>query len=251
MNNFSKYCLIGSVFVLLLVVIILISNLEIKQRQAVSLCDNKKELIKIEKILDKKLNDIRFQINKNSAIKKHIQSIILKTDSSVGLELSYMYAEEIVEVSVRYKSVNPLLLTSVIYQESRFDKDIISHAGAQGLGQIMPETFNWICDKWNLVCYDSTVFDPIINIRMTAWYLEWLYRHPSICKKNEQLRLAYYNGGGRQAYRYSLYIKEQNNDSLSFAERNHLVRLSTETKKYVRDITKRTEEYTQQFNMES
>jgi soluble lytic murein transglycosylase len=193
--------------------------------------------------ISNQLNAIKLQMNKNAFEISFVQSIILKTDSTVGIETSYMYAEEIVRTSHRYKSITPTLLTAVIYQESRFNTFAVSPAGAQGLGQIYPETGIWILREWNIPYNDSLIFDPIINIRMTAWYMDWLYHYPNICKKDNELRLAYYNGGGRQAHRYKLYRQFKSGQMLSKIEQTYVNRLSPETKNYVEDVINRNKQY--------
>ena len=48
--------------------------------------------------------------------------------------------------------------------------------------------------------------------------------------------LAYYNGGGRQAWRYSLHEKSLRGVSLSEVEKQYKNRLAAETKNYVEKV---------------
>jgi soluble lytic murein transglycosylase len=188
------------------------------------------------------------EIHKDSKIKTFIQDIILKINSDIDSNESYILAEEIVRVSNKYDNVTPTLLTSIIYQESKFKNNSISHRGATGLGQIMPKTASWIYKKQNMTYHDSVVHNPITNIRMVAWYLNWLHTDSEMCKNNNKLVLAYYNGGIKQAYRYSLYVKNVNKEKLNKEEMVYLNLLSKETKNYVIEVLDREKEYSEKLN---
>jgi membrane-bound lytic murein transglycosylase F len=83
------------------------------------------------------------------------------------------------------------LLASLICQESRFNSDVKSWAGAYGLMQIMPETGK----NFGI---DITA-SPRNNIKAGARYIKWLHSifDPKISDENERLRfiLAAYNAG--------------------------------------------------------
>ena len=51
------------------------------------------------------------------------------------------------------RQLNPLLVTSLIRQESRFEPGIQSPVGATGLMQVMPETGKWVADQLDLKDY--------------------------------------------------------------------------------------------------
>ena len=55
--------------------------------------------------------------------------------------------QELVELYARANGVDSALVASVIMTESRFRKDALSHRGAVGLMQIMPETGAWIAQQ--------------------------------------------------------------------------------------------------------
>lgn len=84
------------------------------------------------------------------------------------------------------------LLASQMYQESRFEPDARSWAGAQGLLQIMPATARelGIADVW----------DPEQNVSGAVRYLDWLDRHfwreriPDTAERTKFI-LASYNAG--------------------------------------------------------
>jgi soluble lytic murein transglycosylase len=185
------------------------------------------------------ITNIKLRINKNALEIKAIKNIIDNVPQTIrerNSEEAFIIAEEIVNTANRYKNVSASLLTSIIYNESRFNRYAVSIDGAMGLGQLMPETTVWICKEWNIVYSDSIAFNPIFNIRATAWYYDWLYKHPKICRMDKERVLAYYNGGGKQAHRWSIYRKQLNGITLDELEKKYVNKLASETKKYVHDV---------------
>ncbi len=84
-----------------------------------------------------------------------------------------MYFEEIVYEAAEDYQFDPLLLFSLIRQESFFEGFIISSAGAKGLMQLMPATGKEVSDllKWPKNYQESDLYLPAINIRLGASYL--------------------------------------------------------------------------------
>ncbi len=83
------------------------------------------------------------------------------------------------------------LLASVIYQESRFDPEARSWAGAAGLMQLMPETAN----DFGV----TSITSPRDNIKGGVRYLQWLQTriNPKISNEQDRIKftLASYNVG--------------------------------------------------------
>jgi soluble lytic murein transglycosylase len=111
-------------------------------------------------------------------------------------QMSYWYAlypfpflEEIESWS-QERQLNPLLVTALIRQESRFMPGIVSSAGAKGLMQVMPDTGTWIAEKIKLKEFDLS--DPTDNIKLGTWYLD--YTHAEY-DGNSMLAVASYNAG--------------------------------------------------------
>jgi len=189
--------------------------------------------------IDDKVNRLILKINKRGLDVQGVKNIILKYCDHISVDTAYIYAEEIVSLANTYEVLTPSLLTAQIYQESKFFKDTVSKAGAEGLMQIMPETQAMICAEWSMTCTDKTAFNPIINMRMGAWYMDWLIKRIKLIENNRNGALAYYNGGGRQAFRYMLLEKSLKGVELDSLETHYMEALATETKNYVSKINRR------------
>ena len=84
------------------------------------------------------------------------------------------YREEILKWGATY-NLEPEWIASVIRNESRFQPDAVSPAGAIGLMQIMPETGAWVAQQLQLANYSTTLLEnPALNIAMGTWYLRYL-----------------------------------------------------------------------------
>ncbi len=64
------------------------------------------------------------------------------------------------------------LLMAMTWLESGWQDDVVSSAGAMGIGQIMPDTVTWMEDV--LIGVPLDPFDANDSIRMSARYLRWL-----------------------------------------------------------------------------
>lgn len=76
-------------------------------------------------------------------------------------------------------------------QESRFEPEIRSSAGAVGLMQVMPDTGTWVAEQAG---YDSEfqLIDPADNIQLGTWFLAYTHRE---YEGNSMLAIASYNAG--------------------------------------------------------
>jgi len=88
--------------------------------------------------------------------------------------------------------VDPLLIWAVMRQESRYDPEALSDAGARGLMQIMPSTQTWIAEQLGEDISPGDAFIPEASIRMGAWFLHFLTDY---FKGDLELAIAAYNGG--------------------------------------------------------
>ncbi|WP_009634129.1 transglycosylase SLT domain-containing protein [Synechocystis sp. PCC 7509] len=88
------------------------------------------------------------------------------------------------------RQINPLLVTALIRQESRFEPKIRSVAGAVGLMQVMPGTGEWIAEKIKLEEYNSEI--PKDNILLGTWFLNYTHEQYN---NNSLFAIASYNAG--------------------------------------------------------
>ena len=88
------------------------------------------------------------------------------------------------------RQINPMLVAGLIRQESRFEPEIRSSAGALGLMQVMPGTGQWIAQKTKQPNYSLT--NPEDNINFGTFYLDYTHRRYN---DNSMLAVASYNAG--------------------------------------------------------
>lgn len=88
------------------------------------------------------------------------------------------------------RQINPLLVTALIRQESRFEPKIRSVAGAVGLMQVMPGTADWIAEKIQLKQFNTKV--PKDNILLGTWFLNYTHEQYD---NNSLFAIASYNAG--------------------------------------------------------
>ena len=85
------------------------------------------------------------------------------------------FEEHVMRYSEKY-DVPPEIIFSVIKAESSFGPNQISPAGARGLMQIMPSTFEWLITKTGENQNpEADIFDPATNIKHGTFYLRYLY----------------------------------------------------------------------------
>jgi soluble lytic murein transglycosylase len=116
-----------------------------------------------------------------------------RTEPSWYARLWYpLHYDAIVRGHAKNYDLEPALLAAVIEQESKFNAEAKSSAGAIGLMQLQPTTAQGIAirtggSKFVL----SDLYNPEINVRYGAWYLH----HLMTKYRDERLALAAYNAG--------------------------------------------------------
>ncbi|HIQ07867.1 MAG TPA: lytic transglycosylase domain-containing protein, partial [Thiotrichaceae bacterium] len=112
-------------------------------------------------------------------------------DAAYLLEKSQPYLVEITAAAKKHK-VDPHLIRSVIAIESCYNKKAVSHAGAQGLMQLMPAT----AERFGV----DDSFDSKQNVFAGARYLRYLHLR---FKGDLSKILAGYNAGEGRVDRYN------------------------------------------------
>lgn len=96
---------------------------------------------------------------------------------------------ELVEENAKENGLEPALVYAVIRAESSFDPDARSRAGALGLMQLMPETFDWLQQQSGTQYSEQDLFRPEVNIRFGCRFLAMMtekygVRRTALCAYN-------------------------------------------------------------------
>ena len=134
---------------------------------------------------------------------------------------------EYVRVHAQRHNLDPAFLAAVIYQESKFRAGAKSSSGAIGLMQLTPETARGIAIRTHGSAFHTDdLYNPEINIRYGAWYLDNLFRKYG----SERLVLAAYNAGQGNVDRW-----RAKGESIQFSETKAYVSRVEDLKRIYRD----------------
>jgi soluble lytic murein transglycosylase-like protein len=148
------------------------------------------------------------------------------TPQNYRLVYPVLVRETLIESS-KENGLDPVLVASLIRQESNFNPRATSPVGARGLMQLMPPVGRSIARSKGIPNYsDSLLWDPAVNIRLGTVHLAGLLRRTS----NLERVLAAYNAGESRVTRWNQ--KAGVSDPEVFIERIPFV----ETRDYVRSI---------------
>ena len=81
---------------------------------------------------------------------------------------------DIVEKYAEEFDLEESLIYAVIFCESRFDAEVVSHAGAVGLMQVTADTGMWVAKHIGMDPNAIDLTDPDTNVHLGCWYLNWL-----------------------------------------------------------------------------
>mgnify|MGYP001796846062 FL=1 len=116
-------------------------------------------------------------------------------DTSAYWQTVYPFPfSNLIQTWSQQRQLNPLLVTALMRQESRFEPKIRSVVGAVGLMQVMPDTADWIVGQIgeNPSDLETLLETPNENIRLGTWYLDYTHREYS---DNSMFAVASYNAG--------------------------------------------------------
>lgn len=150
------------------------------------------------------------------------------------------YFQEIEKWSIS-RQLNPLLVTALMRQESRFQTKIKSPVGATGLMQVMPSTAAWIAPQMNADIKKINLENANDNIMLGTWYLDYTHRQYN---NNSMLAIASYNAGPGNVAKWLQTIPKKDPDE--FVEEIPF----DETKNYVRQVFGNYWNYLRLYNPE-
>jgi len=133
------------------------------------------------------------------------------------------------------RNLDPALLCAVILEESRFDPQALSVAGARGLMQIMPGTGKDIAKSLKVQPFAAQkLYDPELNINFGSWYLARLLEEFG---GKAYLAVAAYNAGPRAVRdwlaRFPGFPEDEFVERIPYVEtRNYVVRVLTSRQVY-------------------
>lgn len=134
--------------------------------------------------------------------------------------------------------IDPLLVVSVMREESKFLPRSESHKGAIGLMQLMPSTAQAIAKGLGDKDYnDQDLVNPEINIQYGTWYLASLKKEFN----NTILMLAAYNGGRG-------HVKEWiDNNQINLSQVRQQDIPFEETREYVEKVLRSYQKYSKLY----
>lgn len=155
----------------------------------------------------------------------------------IGSPLRRIYApfryRELVKYYANSYNLDWLLVSSIVYHESRFRYNAESNKGARGLMQIMPDTGFELAQKLGLKEFSvDKLFKPTVNLELGCCYFSGLVKE---FNNDIRLALAAYNAGKGSIYRY--YPK--NKGDLSYPSNNTRILEYPDIHKYLYPETRR------------
>jgi len=151
--------------------------------------------------------------------------------------------DKMIVAAGRRNGVYPPLLKAVIWKESRFDASARGSKGEIGLMQVMPSSAvkDWENTFRRQVPSDGALMDPALNIEIGSWFLGRALERWKDYNDAEALALCEYNAGIQRAESWKPLLHDgkvmPNIDIES-------------TRKYVRDILERREQYEHEWKWE-
>jgi len=132
---------------------------------------------------------------------------LLANYRSIGPDLAKVPYIDIIQRAAAENGIDPALVAAIIAEESGFDAEAVSVAGARGLMQLLPATWRALrpdspCrgDHAPPACGPDCIFSPEANIRAgTKYFADILAEFDG----NAVLAFAAYNAGSATVHRYA------------------------------------------------
>jgi soluble lytic murein transglycosylase len=144
-----------------------------------------------------------------------------------------------VQTNAHKQNINPLLVLSIMRQESKFDPETRSSVGALGLMQVMPSTAEFVAKKVEMERFE--LIYPPDNIKIGTWYLASMHDEH---KNDTLLSVASYNAGPGNVSKWRREFSMSDPDE--FVENIPF----DETQNYVRNVLGNYWNYLRTYNPE-
>ncbi len=133
------------------------------------------------------------------------------------------------------RKLDPYLIAGLIRQESRFDRDAVSSAGALGLMQLMPATARGLARNRRLS--SKRILTPELNIQLGVQHLAGLFRR---FNGEHDKAIAAYNGGGTRVARWLRELSAHDPpafvESIPFTQTREFVYIVSRNHNFYRDL---------------
>ncbi|MCI0712937.1 MAG: tetratricopeptide repeat protein [Chloroflexi bacterium] len=135
----------------------------------------------------------RLSIEAAATLVTHSGSSTFDVPSYIARLRYPVYYNDLVLTHAEEYGLDPLLVFSIIRQESLFQGFATSFAYAQGLMQIIPDTGYWVATQLEWPNYqNSDLYRPFVNVKFGTYYLAWVL---TVVDNTVYAALAGYNGG--------------------------------------------------------
>jgi soluble lytic murein transglycosylase len=173
------------------------------------------------------INIAKDKLIENKKNEEEIEEEVEIDFSNQALKLIYpIFYEKEINHYAHITNQSPYLFLSLIREESHFDKNAKSSAGALGLSQLMPSTANFIEKK---AVSKETLLNGEENIRIGLNYFSYLVNY---FKGDEYLAILAYNAGNGNINKWLNDSTIKSNEIEVFAENIPYL----ETKNYIKKI---------------
>lgn len=141
-------------------------------------------------VTDHQLNNRDYKLVRHSKTSKGAGTLVSGRNIAYAVTDPAAY-DRLIRRTTTAHQMDFALVKAVMGVESAFNPHAVSHKGAQGLMQLMPET----AQRYGV----EDLFDPVQNVRAGVLYLKDLQK---LFKNNTRLVLAAYNAGENAVLRY-------------------------------------------------
>ncbi|SDF09446.1 soluble lytic murein transglycosylase [Salipiger thiooxidans] len=164
----------------------------------------------------------------------HVQVMVGKRAAQYGIELPGPYYALHPDILKTEFPVPKELVLSIARRESEFDPEVVSHAGARGLMQLMPGTAKEV-SGWLDIAYshDGLTADPAYNARLGSAYLASLARR---FNGNAVMMAAGYNAGPGRPIRWMEQFGDPRSGDIDVVDWIEMIPFN-ETRNYVMRVT--------------